>query len=187
MALTPPALLEALLFASSGPVSKKRLAAMLEVTPALLQQAADVLRASLTNRGLSLVETDTEFELRTNPEASSFVEKLREGELSRDLGKAGLETLAVVLYRGGATRGEIDWVRGVNSSQTLRSLLMRGLIERGENPEDARRPRYIATVDALAHLGVGRKEELPEYEELTKALAREEARQAAPTVENTEA
>src|SRR5262245_8017333 len=65
MALTPPALLEALLFASSGPVSKKRLATMLEVTPALLGQAADVLRASLASRGIALIETDTELELRT--------------------------------------------------------------------------------------------------------------------------
>lgn len=180
MALTPPALLEALLFASPGPVSKKRLASMLEVTPALLGQAADVLRASLAGRGIALVETDHELELRTSPEATDFVQKLREGELTRDLGKAGLETLAVVLYRGGATRGEIDWVRGVNSSQTLRSLLLRGLIERVENLEDARRPRYTATTDALAHLGVGRKEELPEYAELTKALAREQSKEAAP-------
>ncbi len=179
MALTPPALLEALLFASSGPVSKKRLAAMLGVTPELLNQAASVLRDSLTGRGLALIETATEFELRTSPEAAEFVQKLREGELSRDLGRAGLETLAVILYRGGATRGEVDWVRGVNSSQTVRSLLMRGLIEKSENSEDARRPRYVATVDALAHLGLSRKEELPEYEELSKALAREEANEPA--------
>lgn len=178
MALTPPALLEALLFASSGPVSKKRLASMLEVTPALLGQAADVLRASLTGRGIALIETDSELELRTSPEATEFVQKLREGELSRDLGKAGLETLAVIMYRGAATRGEIDWVRGVNSSQTIRSLLLRGLVEKSENPEDARRPRYRATTDALAHLGIGRKEDLPEFAELTAALAREEAKEA---------
>lgn len=183
MALTPPALLEALLFASAGPVSKKRLAAMLGVTPTLLDQAAGALRDSLTNRGLSLIETDTEFELRTSAEASEFVHKLREGELSRDLGRAGLETLAVILYRGGATRGEVDWVRGVNSSQTVRSLLMRGLIEKSENSEDARRPRYIATVDALAHLGLSRKEELPDYEELMRALAREESKEPAETAE----
>ncbi len=183
MALTPPALLEALLFASAGPVSKKRLAAMLGVTPALLDQAASVLRDSLSNRGLSLIETDAEFELRTSAEASEFVQKLREGELSRDLGRAGLETLAVILYRGGATRGEVDWVRGVNSSQTVRSLLMRGLIEKSENSEDARRPRYIATVDALAHLGLSRKEELPDYEELMRALAREESKEPAETAQ----
>jgi len=168
--LTPPAQLEALLFVAGEAVEKKRLASIIGVTPALLQKAVDVLRGELSNRGLSLVETDTSVELRTNGQATELIKKLRENELSRDLGKAGLETLALILYRGGATRGEIDWVRGVNSSQTVRSLLMRGLIEKTDNPEDARRPRYKATVDALAHLGVGKREELPDYEELATAL-----------------
>lgn len=176
MALTPPALLEAILFAAGEPLSKKRLSSMLGVSPELLTQATMVLRESLSNRGVTLVETDTEVELRTHPDASEIVAKLREAELSRDLGKAGLETLAVILYAGGATRGDIDWVRGVNSSQTLRSLLLRGLVEKQENPEDSRRPRYVATIDALSHLGVSRREELPAYGELSALLA---ARSAA--------
>lgn len=170
MALTPPAQLEAILFASGEPLSKKRLATMLGVTPALLTQAVEALRASLSGRGLALVETDSEIELRTHADAADLVAKLREAELSRDLGKAGLETLAIVLYSGGVTRGDIDWVRGVNSSQTLRSLTMRGLVEKAENPEDARRPRYVATVDALSHLGIEKRESLPEYKAFSEAL-----------------
>lgn len=168
--LTPPAQLEAILFAAGEAVGKKRLASIIGVSPATLQKAIDTLRSELSARGLSIVETDTSVELRTNGQATELVKKLRENELSRDLGKAGLETLALILYRGGATRGEIDWVRGVNSSQTVRSLLLRGLIERTENPEDARRPRYVGTVDALAHLGVGKREELPDYQELSVVL-----------------
>lgn len=174
--LTPPAQLEAILFASGEAVNKKRLASLLGITPALLTQAADVLRSQLVSRGIALVETDEAFELRTHPQASELIKKLRDAELSRDLGKAGLETLAIVLYTGGATRGDIDWVRGVNSTQTLRSLMMRGLVERAENPDDTRRPRYVATVEALAHLGVSRREELPQYAELSELLS---SRQAA--------
>ena len=181
MALTPPAQLEALLFASGEPLSKKRLAAMLGVSLELLGKAAEALRASLVGRGIALIETGEELELRTHPEAAELARKLREAELSRDLGKAGLETLAIVLYSGGATRGDIDWVRGVNSSQTLRSLLLRGLVEKAENPEDSRRPRYVATVDALAHLGVGRKEDLPDFATLSAELStRREAVEPAP-------
>ncbi len=172
--LTPPAQLEAILFAAGEALSKKRLASVIGITPQTLQQAIDALRSELSNRGLSIVETETDVELRTNAAASELVKKLRENELSRDLGKAGLETLALILYRKGATRHEIDWVRGVNSSQTIRSLLLRGLIEKTENPEDARRPRYQATVDALSHLGVSRREELPDYEELSALLSDKE-------------
>jgi len=178
MALTPPAMLEALLFAAGEPLQKKRLASMIGVTPDLLQKAADTLREQLAGRGLDLVETESELELRTHADAFDVVKQLRENELSRDLGKAGLETLAIILYRGSATRSEVDWVRGVNSSQTIRSLLLRGLIERTEDSTDRRRARYKPTVDALAHLGAGEREQLPRFEEFSTGLTRAEERQA---------
>lgn len=182
MALTPPAQLEVVLFAAGEALSKKRLASILGVSVDLLEKAAEALRTELESRGLSLVETEDALELRTNADASELVRKLRENELSRDLGKAGLETLAVILYRGSATRTEVDWVRGVNSSQTLRSLLIRGLIEKTEDAEDRRRPRYKPTVDALAHLGLSRKEELPEFEELNALFNKRELQALEETV-----
>jgi segregation and condensation protein B len=168
MALSHSEALEAVLFASGEPVAKKKLASFLHTTEGAVASAAEELREKLVGRGLTLVETDGEFELRTSPEAADIVKKLREGELSKDLGRAGLEALAVVMYRGGATRTEIDWIRGVNSSQILRSLLLRGLVERTEDPHDKRKFQYRATSDALAHVGVSKKQDLPRYAELSK-------------------
>jgi len=176
MALTHSALLEAALFAAGEPLSKKRLATLLEVSADELASACTELRSALGERGLSLIETEDEVELRTAPDAANIVKKLRESELSRDLGKASLETLAMILYRGSATRGEIDWVRGVNSGAAIRSLTLRGLIERTEDATDKRRARYKPTVDALAHLGVSRKEDLPRFAEFTQTIAEEEAK-----------
>jgi len=176
MAILPPAALLAVLFASGEPVSKKRLATLLALEPKQLADVMGALEESLNGSGLSLVETDSELELRTAPEAAPLVKALRESELSRDLGKASLETLAMILYRGSATRSEIDWVRGVNSAAALRALLLRGLIERSEDKDDKRRARYTPTVDALAHLGVSRKEELPRYAEFSATIATQEAK-----------
>lgn len=169
--LTPPAALHALLFASGEPLEKKRLAKLLGINDTELGIAIRALAGSLKESGITLVETDTEAELRTAPEATGLVKKLRESELSRDLGKASLETLAVVAYRSGATRGDIDWVRGVNSSASLRTLLMRGLIEGKEDEKDKRRVRYALTTEALAHLGIAHVSELPRAEELRTAAA----------------
>lgn len=130
------------------------------------------LHEQLKSRGLALIETTTDVELRTHPDAAAVVKQLRESELSRDLGKASLETLAIILYQNGATRSDIDWVRGVNSTAALRSLLMRGLIEKNEDASDKRRARYTATIDALGHLGLKRREDLPRYEELAGALGK---------------
>lgn len=171
MSLSHSAALQAALFAAGEPLSKKRLAALLGISPVELREAALRLRDSLDDSGLALIEAGEDLELRTAPEASALVQKLRESELSRDLGKAGLESLAIILYKNGATRGEIDWVRGVNSTAALRSLTLRGLVSRTEDEHDRRRIRYAPTVDALAHLGISTVRELPQYEEYAASLA----------------
>ena len=170
-------LIEAVLFAAGEPLKKKRLATLLEMEADDLKSALKALHAGLQGRGLALVETEDEVELRTAPAAATVVKKYRESELSRDLGKASLETLALVLYKKGATRSEIDFVRGVTSSAALRTLLLRGLVERTEDEADRRRARYQPTPEALAHLGVSTIASLPRYEQFTAALAEHQAPQ----------
>lgn len=180
--ITPPAALHALLYAAGEPVEKKQLAKLLELKDAEFAIVLASLTESLKGSGVTILETETEAELRTAPEASAIVKKLREDELARDLGKGSLETLAVIAYQSGATRSEIDWVRGVNSSASLRTLLMRGLIEGREDPSDKRRTRYSLTTEALAHLGIARAADLPRAEELsatTQAIVEEKEVQAA--------
>ena len=92
-------------------------------------------------------------------------------EYERDIGDAGLEVLAVLLYEGPSTRAMIDYIRGVNSSSTLRNLLLRGLVERSGNPEDGREYLYRPTTDLLAHLGSPTRESLPEYATISRELA----------------
>ena len=165
--LTPPAAIEALLFASGEPLEKKRIISLLVLTEPEFDRALTALKAQLDGHGLDIIETKNEVEMRTSAETSGVVKKLRESELSRDLGKASIETLAVIAYQSGATRGEVDWVRGVNSSASLRTLLIRGLIEGKEDERDRRRIRYNITTEALAHLGLSHIEDLPRYAELS--------------------
>jgi len=167
--ISPPAALHALLFASGEPVPKKQLAKLLELPDEKFVLVLKTLADSLVGSGVAVVETETEVELRTAPEASVIIKKLRENELARDLGKGSLETLAVIAYRDSVTRSEIDWVRGVNSSASLRTLLMRGLIEGREDEQDKRRIRYAITTEALAHLGITSALDLPRAAELRAA------------------
>ncbi len=165
-------------------MEKSELAKFLGIEVDDLAVGLRALEASLKGRGVAIIDTGKEVELRTAPEAAEMVKKLRESELSRDLGKAGLETLATIAYRGGATRSEVDWVRGVNSSTSVRTLLLRGLIEGEEDTADRRRIRYRVTTEALAHLGVKSLKELPRYAELREeagvAVAAGEAEEQSP-------
>ena len=84
-------------------------------------------------------------------------------ELSRDIGKAGLETLSIIIYRGPISRREIDYIRGVNSTFIIRNLLIRGLVEKVQAEKDQRSFLYKPTLELLSFLGVRNFEELPDY------------------------
>ncbi|MBI5816812.1 MAG: SMC-Scp complex subunit ScpB [Candidatus Yonathbacteria bacterium] len=155
--------LEAILFFKAEPLSIKKLTQILKVDEPEVKSALATLKEKLTGRGVTLIEKDDEVMLGTAPEASGIIEELSKEELSRDLGKAGLETLSIVLYCGPITRSGIDYIRGVNSTFILRNLLIRGLVEKIPNPTDQRSFLYRATFDLLAHLGIPRVEDLPEY------------------------
>ena len=156
--------IEAVLFWKGEPVAETDLVHMFKETGESISQSLNSLETSLANRGIQLVRNGREIELRTAPEASELIEELTREELSRDLGKAALETLAIVLYRGPITRAEIDYIRGVNSSFILRSLLIRGLVEREPNEKDQRSFLYRPTIELLSHLGVSKVEDLPNYQ-----------------------
>lgn len=155
--------LEAILFFKAEPLSIKKLAQILKADETEIKNALEILKEKLLGRGVTLVEKDDEVMLGTAPEASGIVEELSKEELSRNLGKAGLETLSIVLYRGPITRSGIDYIRGVNSTFILRNLLIRGLVEKIPNPNDQRSFLYRATFDLLSYLGIPRVEDLPEY------------------------
>jgi len=161
--------LEALLFAMGRPTSRYELAKKLGAKDSELEEAVAHLKHRLTH-GITLVDDGHHLELRTAPAAASIIERIQKEENSRDIGKAGLEALAAILYRGPLTRAEIDFIRGVNSSQTLRTLTMRGLVRRVENPKDERSFIYEPTTELLAYLGLASRTQVPEYEEVRQKL-----------------
>lgn len=155
--------IEALLFFLGEPVKRGVLIELLRVDETELENGLLELDASLKNRGLILMKKGDEVMLGTSPEAAALIERVRREEISRELGKAALETLSVILYKAPVTRADIDYIRGVNSSFILRNLLVRGLIEKKTNPKDSRGFVYEPSFELLSHLGVGELSALPEY------------------------
>ncbi len=157
--------IEAILFFKSEPVTVAELSKLLGESRENLQLAISNLQKGYEGRGMTLISNGEEYSLGTAPEYSELIEQVQKEEFSRELGRAGLETLAIVLYRGPVSRREIDLIRGVNSSFILRSLLVRGLVER----EDSGRGfTYKPTLKLLQHLGIKNLESLPEYGETIK-------------------
>ncbi len=162
--------IEAILFYLAEPVKIDFLVKTLEVSKKEIEAAVSELAMSLANRGLRVVQHDDEITLTTAPEFSKVIEKIIKEERERDLGRAGIETLSIIAYKGSVSKKEIEHIRGVNSQYALRSLLLRGLVERVESQTDGRMVGYSITGDTLRHLGLGNISELPEFGEMQKEL-----------------
>ncbi len=163
--------IEAILFFKAESISVGKLAQMLGVGEDEIKQGLGVLEEKLSERGINLLYKEDKVMLGTAPQMGELIETLIKEELSKDLGKAGLETLSIVLYRGPITRSKIDYIRGVSSTFILRNLLVRGLVERIPNPDDQRSLLYKPTFELLSYLGLSKIEELPEYDEVKSEIS----------------
>lgn len=172
--------LEAFLFIKGEPQLKKDVASALGVTLQEVNTLLSDLRERFEGHGVTLVESETECGLATSDTVAPFIEKIEKDERGGELSKASLETLAIILYKNGATRSEIDYIRGVNSSFILRNLYLRGLITKNDEKK-GRGVTYTSTVDLLRFLGITSVSELPGYENVatlvTETLAEEEGTQ----------
>jgi segregation and condensation protein B len=162
--------IEAILFYKAEPLSLKKLCNILELKEQDIKQGIQELKHDLKDRGITLVEHEDEYTLTTSSETSLIIEKVRKDELNRDLGKAGIETLSIIIYQGPVSRAEIDYIRGVNSQFIVRNLLMRGLVEKVENTKDARSYLYKPSLQLISHLGLSKLDDMPEYEEIRNKI-----------------
>ena len=117
-----------------------------------------------------LLMKEGEVALGTAPELSGLIEDLQKEELNKELSKASLETLSIVLYKNGASRAEIDYIRGVNSSFTLRALSIRGLVEKITDPKDSRRYIYKPSFELLSYMGIKSVDELPDHASVSNSI-----------------
>lgn len=167
-----PAAIEAFLFLYGEAVPFARIAKAFRVTEEAVEHAGRSLAERLAHEagGLFIIADGNSFQLATKPAFASVLEDLVREEVREDLTPAVAETLAVIAYGGPLTRAEIDYARGVNSSFTLRVLLIRGLIERESSKERGSVYVYRASPAFMRHLGVARVEELPHYEETIRVI-----------------
>jgi len=95
----------------------------------------------------------------------------REIEVARKLGRATIETLAIIAYHQPITRGEIEEIRGVSLSKgTFDALFEHGWIRPRGRRQTPGRPTTWGTTDGfLDHFGLENIKDLPGIEELKSA------------------
>lgn len=147
-------ILESLLFVADAPQSAQRLAESIEGSDRkLIQELLAELQAELEtqNRGVRLVEVAGGYQLRTPKNNADWVKKFLGGRPAR-MGKATLETLAIVAYRQPITKAEIEAIRGVDVDGVITTLLERSLIRAVGRKDVPGRPFLYATTAEFLQL-----------------------------------
>ena len=162
-------IIESILFVNGEPIKISRLAKIVGIKKEEIENAIMLLLGDYSEkRGLVIIRKEDELQMGTNPNNAQYLNDLIKSEIQENLSKAALEVLSIVAYRGPLTRMDMEAIRGVNCSFTLRTLLMRGLVERIDNPADSRSFIYKISFDFLKKLGLSRVEDLPDFETLSK-------------------
>ncbi|ASD66794.1 SMC-Scp complex subunit ScpB [Pseudoalteromonas piscicida] len=163
-------LVEAAIFVSDKPLSKKRLKETvledISVSSPRIEQALETLVNHYQTRGVRLVEVGTGYRFQACPSLSPWLSKLWQ-EKAPKYSRATLETLALIAYRQPITRGEIEQVRGVTvSSNIIKSLIDREWIKVVGYKEVPGKPALYATtkqfLDYFSLSGLGELPRLPE-------------------------
>jgi segregation and condensation protein B len=166
------AVIEAVLFASGEPITMKRLQEVLEgVEKADLKKALDALMESYQSghRGLQIIEIAHGYQIVTRHQFAPFLKRLETIKTSSKLSKPALEALAVIAYKQPVTRGEVEAIRGVDSSNVLRTLQDRKIAKVVGRGEGLGRPLlYGTTREFLQCFGLKNLSELPELKELNE-------------------
>jgi|GEM_PF-497797 len=166
--LPETASIESILFMHGSPI---KFAKICEITGAPRKdvlESCEELAASYIQRqaGLRITIHEDTIQMVTEKSQHELIEKFMQKELEGDLSNPALEVLAIIAYRGPLSKPDVEAIRGVNCSFTVRNLLLRGLIERLPHPTDKRTKLYHVTHNFLRSLGLESIEQLPQWENL---------------------
>ena len=198
-----------LLFASEVPLTAGDLRAAVKAVEAEEGENAEIMEVykTCTNReidealkglekaldvagcGFKLVCTGGTYRLQTAPSCGRYVRAMLKLDRPNRLGRASLETLAIVAYRQPITKSEIEEIRGVDVSANVKTLMDLQLIRLVGKSELPGHPFLYGTTPLfLEHFGLA---SLQQLNELDPTLQRSNPKEKAalyrkPVSEKTE-
>lgn len=167
-------IVEAILFASDAPLAAGDIVRADEALDEdRVEAALTALREEYdrSGRAFELRLVADGYQLITRPEFAPYLERFDTVPRTSRLSGPALEALAIVAYRQPISRVEVEYIRGVNSTGVIRTLIDRGLIEAVGRGEGVGRPvLYGTTGRFMEHFGFASLDDLPRPDELPVVL-----------------
>ena len=122
-------------------------------------------------RGFRINFLGNTIKLTTREEHKEYYQRLLEEPTSNNLSQSALEVLAIIAYNEPITRGQVDEMRGVDSTFMIRKLLAKGLLkEAGKSDMPGHPTLYKTTDDFLDYFGLSTKDDLPDISQIELEL-----------------
>jgi len=169
---------ESLIFISLEPLSLEKIKSVLTEFPEEdIDQAIKELLGSYASdeRGIQIIQAAGGYLFSTKSEHDTWIKRLLRIERKNKLSSAAMETLSAIAYHQPITLAEISALRGVDSSQTLKTLLQKKMIKIVGRKKSPGNPLIYRTSNKfLTHFGLNDIKDLPTPEEISKILEEEE-------------
>lgn len=159
--------IEGILFAAGEPVKAAKLAAVLDTDLETVTEAVRLLKYNYDTelRGIMIIELDDGYQLCSRPEYYAYIQEILGEQRRQALSNAAMEALAIVAYKQPITRGQVEFIRGVNSDGAMNRLIERDLIEETGRLDAPGRPiLYSTTQNFLRCFGLKSPKDLPEVD-----------------------
>ncbi len=163
-------IIEALLFATSEPISLQKLQEIIETQLPIKPKEVKKLTFELQeeyhkqNRSFRLETIAEGYVLRTHAAYAPYIQLLFSSRKKEKLSHAAMEVLAIIAYKQPVTKPQIEQIRGVDSSGVLHHLVERELIVVCGRLEAPGRPSlYATTKEFLKYFGINNLSELPAF------------------------
>lgn len=162
-------IIESVLFVADGPQPLQRFVEILDqVDKKILRGVLNELQVEFESRnsGVRLVEVAGGYQLRTAKANADWVKKFLGGRPAR-MGKATLETLAIIAYRQPITKAEVEAIRGVDVDGVIATLSDRNLVRAVGRKDVPGRPfLYGTTAEFLQLFNLKDLSQLPTLKEM---------------------
>ena len=167
--------IEALIFASEKPVTKKEMKECLqssygwEVNEEEFQLALENLLIKYDEQKFSfkIEESGGGFQFMTKKDYAPLINIFLNQKSKKRLTRAALETLSIIAYKQPITKAEIEQIRGVNCDYTIQKLLEKELISIAGRQDGPGHPLTYATSEQfMDYFGINSPADLPKLREI---------------------
>ena len=171
-------IIEALIFASEGPLDIGKIKAVLEgLNSRTIKKHIAEINKGYEESGspFEVIEVAGGYQIVTREEYAEWISKLNKARAAGRMTQKALETLAIIAYKQPITKAEIESIRGVNVDGVVRTLIERNLISiTGREKAPGNPLLYGTTKFFLESFGLKSLSDLPKLKEIDELLQSDE-------------